>query len=84
MAESPPETNDGVTRELPAVPTPAQTHEASTSEEAAPLVAALLGRPGPALLALHVEPEPSPYPAPGRWSQVEERTLFMRRLHGEE
>jgi thiamine pyrophosphate-dependent acetolactate synthase large subunit-like protein len=57
--------------------------EASTSEEAAPLVAALLERPGPALLALHVEPEASPYPAPGRWSQVEERTLFMRQLHGE-
>jgi thiamine pyrophosphate-dependent acetolactate synthase large subunit-like protein len=57
--------------------------EARTREEAAPLVAMLLGRPGPALLALHVEPEPSPYPPPGRWSQVEERTLFMRALHGE-
>jgi thiamine pyrophosphate-dependent acetolactate synthase large subunit-like protein len=58
--------------------------EARSVEEAEPLVAELLGRPGPALLALHVEPEASPYPAPGRWAQVEERAIFMRQLLGEE
>jgi hypothetical protein len=46
--------------------------------------AALVCQNAGLLLALHVEPEPSPYPAAGRWSQVEERALFMRRLHGEE
>jgi thiamine pyrophosphate-dependent acetolactate synthase large subunit-like protein len=59
------------------------TAEARTTDEAAPLLQQLYGRSGPALVALHVEPEASPYPAAGRWSQVEERALFMRALHGD-
>ena len=51
------------------------TGEARTVAEAAPLPQQCAG-PGPSLLTLHVEPEASPYPA-GRWSQVEERTIFM-------
>ncbi len=57
--------------------------EAGTAEEAAPLLRELFARPGPGLLVVRVEPEASPYPAPGRWSQAEERAGFMRRLHGE-
>ena len=39
---------------------------------------ALYARPGPALLAVHLEDEPCPAAPPGPWSQVEERTLFMQ------
>jgi thiamine pyrophosphate-dependent acetolactate synthase large subunit-like protein len=60
------------------------TAVAHTAEEAVGLMDALFARPGPGLLVAHVEPEASPYPPPGRWSQVEERAVFMRRLHGED
>jgi thiamine pyrophosphate-dependent acetolactate synthase large subunit-like protein len=56
---------------------------ATTPAEAARQMDDLFGRPGPGLLVLHVEPEASPYPPPGRWSQVEERAIFMRQLHGD-
>ena len=42
----------------------------------------LLARPGPALLDVLLEDEPCPSAPPGLWSQVEERTLFMRALGG--
>jgi thiamine pyrophosphate-dependent acetolactate synthase large subunit-like protein len=35
---------------------------------------------GPALLDVRLEDEPAPAAPPGPWSQVEERTLFMRAL----
>ena len=42
----------------------------------------LLKQPGPALLDVLLEDEPCPAAPPGPWSQVEERTLFMRALGG--
>ena len=60
------------------------TAEARTVDDAARLLDECFARPGPGLLVAHVEPEASPYPPPGRWSQVEERAVFMRRLHGED
>lgn len=43
-------------------------------------VGASLAASGVALLAVHVPVEPAPYGGPGRWSGVEERTLFELRL----
>lgn len=40
----------------------------------------LLARSGPALLDVVLEDEPAPATPPGPWSQVEERTLFMKAL----
>ncbi len=40
----------------------------------------LFARPGPALLDVQLEDEPCPSVPPGPWSQVEERTAFMRAL----
>ena len=40
----------------------------------------LLARTGPALLDVRLEDEPCPPAPPGPWSQVEERTLFMKAL----
>ena len=57
--------------------------EARTVEEAGAQFDVLLARPGPGLLAAHLEDDPSPDTPPGPWSQVEERALFMRRLAGE-
>ncbi len=59
------------------------TGEAHDETQAGRLVPALLERPGLALLALHVDAEPSPYPAdPGPTSQAEDRAVFQRRLDG--
>ena len=53
--------------------------EKSTNEtEAAQKLEELLKTPGPALLDVALEDEPCPTAPPGPWSQVEERTLFMR------
>jgi len=61
----------------------AWTGEAHDETQAGRLVPALLERPGLALLALHVDAEPSPYPAdPGPTSQAEDRAVFQRRLDG--
>lgn len=60
------------------------TGEAHDEAQASRLVPALLERPGLALLALHVDAEPSPYPAdPGPTSQAEDRAVFQRRLASE-
>jgi thiamine pyrophosphate-dependent acetolactate synthase large subunit-like protein len=40
----------------------------------------LLRQPGPALLDVLLEDEPAPAAPSGPWSQVEERTLFMKAL----
>ena len=59
------------------------TGEAHDETQAGRLVPALLERPGLGLLALHVDPEPSPYPADaGPTSQSEDRAVFQRRLAG--
>jgi len=52
--------------------------EARSVEQAGEILSQLFSRPGPSLLVLRVEPEPSPYPAAGPWSQVEERAIYMR------
>lgn len=57
--------------------------EAVNVEQAEELFLQLTSRPGPGLLVLRVEPERSPYPAAGRWSQVEDRAIYMRRRTGE-
>lgn len=60
------------------------TGEAHDEAQAGRLVPALLERPGLGLLALHVDAEPSPYPAdPGPTSQAEDRAVFQRRLAGD-
>jgi len=54
--------------------------ECGNEDEAKSRLDELLKTPGPALLDVHLEDEPCP-PAPaGPWSQVEERTMFMRAL----
>ncbi len=54
--------------------------EAAGDDETGQRLDALFAGPGPALLDVHLEDEPCP-PAPaGPWSQVEERTMFMRAL----
>ena len=59
------------------------TGEAHDETQATRLVSGLLQVEGPGFLALHVEAEPSPYPAdPGPTSQAEDRTVFQRRLAG--
>ena len=52
--------------------------ESRTEDETAKRLDELFGRPGPALLDVWLEDEPCPAVPPGPWSQVEERTLFMR------
>jgi thiamine pyrophosphate-dependent acetolactate synthase large subunit-like protein len=54
--------------------------EARSEEEACSRLDELLSRPGPGFLAAHLEDDPSPDSPPGPWAQVEERTVFMRRL----
>jgi thiamine pyrophosphate-dependent acetolactate synthase large subunit-like protein len=56
--------------------------EVKTEEDVCAELDLLFGRPELALVAVHLEDEPSPAEPPGAWSQVEERTLFMRRLFG--
>jgi len=57
------------------------TGEAHDEAQADRLVPTLLERPGLGLLALHVDAEPSPYPAdPGPTSQAEDKVAFQRRL----
>jgi thiamine pyrophosphate-dependent acetolactate synthase large subunit-like protein len=55
-------------------------HEAAAEAEAASRLDELFSRPGPALLDVHLQDEPCPAAPSGPWSQVEERTLFMRAL----
>jgi len=52
--------------------------ESNGEEETRKRLGELLARSGPALLDVHLEDEPCPPAPPGPWSQVEERTLFMR------
>jgi thiamine pyrophosphate-dependent acetolactate synthase large subunit-like protein len=54
--------------------------ESTGEEETRKRLEELLARPGPALLDVHLEDEPCPAAPPGPWSQVEERTLFMKAL----
>ena len=57
------------------------TGEAHDEQQAERLIPTLLDRETFALLALHVEPEASPYPAdPGPTTQYEDRAEFQRRL----
>ena len=61
------------------------TGEAHDEAQAARLCGALLGLEGLGLLAMHVDPEASPYPADaGPTSQAEDRAVFQRRLAGED
>ena len=60
------------------------TGEARDAAQAGRLLDELLSRTGLGLLALHVEPEASPYPADaGPSSQAEDRVAFQRRLADE-
>lgn len=60
----------------------AWTGEAHDEAQGERLVPALLGRDGLGLLVLHVDAEPSPYPAdPGPTSQAEDRVVFQQRLN---
>lgn len=60
------------------------TGEARGPSEAGKLIDELLSLGGVGLLALHVDAEPSPYPAdPGPTSQAEDRAAFQRRLEEE-
>ena len=54
--------------------------ESQEEEETQKRLGELLARPGPALLDVRLEDEPCPPAPPGPWSQVEERTLFMKAL----
>lgn len=56
--------------------------ECRTEDEARAQLDVLFSRPGPGLVAAHLEDDPSPDSPPGPWAQVEERTIFMRRLLG--
>ncbi|HZR68102.1 MAG TPA: thiamine pyrophosphate-dependent enzyme [Burkholderiales bacterium] len=56
--------------------------EARGEAETARALDELFAGPGPALLDVWLEDEPCPPAPPGPWSQVEERTLFMRALQG--
>lgn len=59
----------------------ARASEARDAAAAASALDALLGDEGLGLVALHIEAEPSPYPAdPGPTSQAEDRAAFQRRL----
>ncbi|MFN0072257.1 MAG: thiamine pyrophosphate-dependent enzyme [Chloroflexota bacterium] len=57
--------------------------DAADAEQANQRMTELFTASGPGLIAVQVEPEASSYPAPPRWSQVEERSFFMKQLHGE-
>jgi thiamine pyrophosphate-dependent acetolactate synthase large subunit-like protein len=60
------------------------TGEGRDEKQAAKLLDHLLERDDLGLIALHVEPEPSPYPAdPGPTSQAEDRAAFQKRLNDE-
>jgi len=60
------------------------TGEAHDEAQAARLFSSLLEVGKLGLLAVHVDPEPSPYPTdPGPTSQAEDRAAFQRRLFGE-
>ena len=60
------------------------TGEAHDETQATRLFSALLELPQLGLVAVHVDPEPSPYPADGGpSSQAEDRAAFQRRLDGE-
>ena len=60
------------------------TGEAHDEAQAARLFSALLDLPNLGLVAVHVDPEPSPYPPDaGPSSQAEDRALFQRRLSAE-
>jgi thiamine pyrophosphate-dependent acetolactate synthase large subunit-like protein len=60
------------------------TGEAHDEAQAAKLFSALLELPNLGLVAVHVDPEPSPYPPDaGPTSQAEDRAVFQRRLSGE-
>lgn len=54
--------------------------EAGSEKDAGERLDDLLAQPGPALLDVRLEDEPCAAAPPGPWSQVEERTLFMRAL----
>lgn len=54
--------------------------DANTEELAKKRLDELFSQPGPALLDVLLEDEPAPSAPPGPWSQVEERTLFMKAL----
>ena len=54
--------------------------EAQNETETQKRLDEMLARPGPALLDVRLEDEPCPPAPPGPWSQVEERTLFMKAL----
>ena len=58
----------------------ASAFESRTENEAKARLDELLATGGPALLDAHLEDEPCPSAPPGPWSQVEERTIFMRAL----
>jgi thiamine pyrophosphate-dependent acetolactate synthase large subunit-like protein len=58
----------------------AWAEEARSEKHARELMTALFARAELGLLAVHLEHEPCPAASPGPLSQVEERTLFMRRL----
>jgi thiamine pyrophosphate-dependent acetolactate synthase large subunit-like protein len=63
-------------------PWTSETGAAGEEAEAERLIVELLERPGLGLLALHVEAEPSPYPAdPGPTSQAEDKVVFQERLN---
>jgi thiamine pyrophosphate-dependent acetolactate synthase large subunit-like protein len=60
------------------------TGEAHDETQAARLFSALLDLPNLGLVAVHVDPEPSPYPPDaGPTSQAEDRAVFQRRLSAE-
>jgi phosphonopyruvate decarboxylase len=54
--------------------------EAAGEDQAGRRLDELFAQPGPALLDVQLEDEPCPPVPAGPWSQVEERTLFMRAL----
>lgn len=54
--------------------------EAEAAEEQ---IIRFLGEPGIAFAAFKIAMEASPYGPPPRWSQAEDRAVFMRRLAGE-
>lgn len=56
------------------------TAEAETEDETRKAFDELFARQELGLVAVHLEQEPCPAEPPGPWSQVEQRTLFMRDL----
>lgn len=45
-----------------------------------PALEAMRAAPGPGLVVVDVEPEPSPYAPEGPWAQVERKAIFQHRL----